>query len=623
MSFVIAQPEFVTAAAENLASIRSALTEAAAAASGPTSAMAAAGADEVSAAIAQMFGAYGQEFQAFNAQAAAFHAEFVSLLNGSGAAYLATELANAQRNLINAANAGQSAAAAAVAAEPLLTIPIPIPPLPPSTGGGLGGLLGGSGGLLGPVLFGGSGGLLGGLVGGGSPLASLIGSNPLAQAFGQFGGAFASALLAGQAETFLTNTLTSIPGLGGLLQGLLPGIFGTPPTGITGPPLNAWQMLYIHTNQNLVGLNEAWARDPNPLAGAITHNWQGYAYETGRDWQLAFNNLPFELQHMPETLQIGAAGLASFDAAKYLRISADGATGAQQTLNTSFSKFNADLNANFAKFPSDWAKVNYDIGTGHYNTAVTDGTRAVLNLFLNGFDTSNLNDIKLEGPIADLFPVLALPGTQLEGMSTLMTGGSVGQHMVANAGRFFTALSDTSVSAGVAVEILPPDLTANPPVLLPSIALQMNAFFGLPLSLMFGLGGAPVAMLNGIATSGQIIGAGMVTGNPSQTFGGIIDMPAYALDGLLNGEAIVDVPLPVTISTGNVVLGDIVTIPIVAHLPFDGLLVPPHPLKATIPVQLLGINIPVDLTLGGTKFGGLFSLLTNNGFRILADAITN
>jgi hypothetical protein len=354
------------------------------------------------------------------------------------------------------------------------------------------------------------------------------------------------------------------------------------------------------------------------LAGAITHNWQGYSYETGRDWQLALNNLPFELQHMPETLQTGAAGLAAFDAAKYLRISADGATGAQQTMNTSFAKFNADLNANLAKFPSDWAKVNYDIGTGHYNTAVTDGTKAVLNLFLNGFDTSNLNDIKLEGPIADLFPALALPGTQLHGMSTLMTGGSVGQRMVANAGNFFTALSDTSVSANVAVQI---DLGGG--LILPSIALQMNAFFGLPLSLMFGLGGAPVAMLNGIATSGQIIGAGMLTGNPSQTFGGINDMPAYALDGLLNGEAIVDVPLPVTISTGLPIIGDIVTIPIVAHLPFDGLLVPPHPLKATIPIQLIGVDIPVDLTLGGTKFGGLFSLLTNNGFRILADAITN
>src|SRR5882757_3461902 len=127
MSFVIAQPDFMTAAAENLASIRSALTEAAAAAAGPTSAMAAAGADEVSAAIAQAFGAYGQEFQALNAQAAAFHAAFASLLNGSGAAYLSTELANAQQALQNA----MKSPAFPAATDPIFGLPIP-----PILGGG-------------------------------------------------------------------------------------------------------------------------------------------------------------------------------------------------------------------------------------------------------------------------------------------------------------------------------------------------------------------------------------------------------------------------------------------------------------------------------------------------------
>jgi hypothetical protein len=154
----------------------------------------------------------------------------------------------------------------------------------------------------------------------------------------------------------------------------------------------------------------------------------------------------------------------------------------------------------------------------------------------------------------------------------------------------------------------------------------MNAFFGLPLALGFGLAGAPVAMLDGLATSGTIIGGGMLTGNPSQVFGGINDIPAYMLDGLLNGEAIVDLPLPITVPIP--VLGVDVTIPVTAHLPFDGLLVPPHPLSATVPVSV-GVpglplaEIPVNLTFGGTKFGGLAALLTNNGFRILADAITN
>jgi hypothetical protein len=631
MSFVIAQPDFVTAAAENLSGIRSSLGEAAAAAAAPTSSLAAAGADEVSAAIAQMFGTYGQEFQAVGAQAAAFHAEFVGLLNGSGAAYLATELANAQQGLQSA----MTSSAATAASDPLggLLGGLGGGGTTTGTGGlGLGGLLGGSGGLFDPVLFGGTGGLLGPLIGGNTFLASLSSGGPLGplvQAFDQQAGAFTSALIAGQAQQFLTGQLANLPGLGPILQGLLPGIFGSPTPAPTGPPLNAWQMLYAHTNANLVSLNEAFARDPFPLASTITHNWQGYDYLTGRDFTLAFNNLPFELQHMPETLQIGAQGLASFDGAKYLKLSADGTTGALGTINTYGAKFNADLTANFGKFPSEWSLVNQDIAAGHYNKSVTDGTKAVLDLFLNGFDTRNLNNILLLGPIADTFPILSLPGQQLLGMSTLMTGHSVGQQMVANAGHFFTALTDTNVSASITPTASLGDPLHLPPIL-PSLSLGLDSHFGLALSMLFGFAGAPVAGLNGIATSGQIIGAGMLTGNPSQVFGGINDMPAYFLDGFLNGEAIVDLPLPIQIDVGSAVpiLGPIlglgtVTIPVTAHLPFDGFLVPPHPLMASVPIDVLGNTINVDVTLGGTQFGGLASLLTNSGFRNLADSITN
>jgi hypothetical protein len=372
----------------------------------------------------------------------------------------------------------------------------------------------------------------------------------------------------------------------------------------------------------LVSLNEAFARDPFPVASTITHNWQGYDYLTGRDFTLAFNNLPFELQHMPETLQIGAQGLASFDGAKYLKLSADGTTGALGTINTYGAKFNADLTANFGKFPSEWSLVNQDIAAGHYNKSVTDGTKAVLDLFLNGFDTRNLNNILLLGPIADTFPILSLPGQQLLGMSTLMTGHSVGQQMVANAGHFFTALTDTNVSASVTPTI---DLGSLVPLVLPSVSLGLDSHFGLALSMLFGIAGPATAGLNGVATSGQIIGAGMLTGNPSQVFGGINDMPAYFLDGMLNGEAIVDLPLPIQIDLSSIPLLGLgaVTIPVVAHLPFDGFLVPPHPLTASVPIDVLGNTINVDVTLGGTKFGGLASLLTNSGFRTLADSITN
>jgi PE family len=96
MSYVIAAPELVEAAAQNLAGIRSSLGQVTAAAAGPTTGVLAAGADEVSAAIAQLFGTYGQDFQALSAQAAAFHEEFVGLLNAGAGAYASAEAVGAQ-----------------------------------------------------------------------------------------------------------------------------------------------------------------------------------------------------------------------------------------------------------------------------------------------------------------------------------------------------------------------------------------------------------------------------------------------------------------------------------------------------------------------------------------------
>lgn len=67
MSFVSVAPEIVVAAATDLAGIGSAISAANAAAAAPTTAVLAAGADEVSAAIAALFGAHGQAYQTVSA----------------------------------------------------------------------------------------------------------------------------------------------------------------------------------------------------------------------------------------------------------------------------------------------------------------------------------------------------------------------------------------------------------------------------------------------------------------------------------------------------------------------------------------------------------------------------
>ncbi|MDT5258540.1 MAG: hypothetical protein QOD10_3620, partial [Mycobacterium sp.] len=103
MSFLTAAPDLVTAAATDLASIGSAITEANAAAAAPTTGVLAAGADEVSMAIAALFSGQGQAFHALSSKAAAFHAQFVQNMSSGGAAYNGAE-ASAQQGFLDVLN---------------------------------------------------------------------------------------------------------------------------------------------------------------------------------------------------------------------------------------------------------------------------------------------------------------------------------------------------------------------------------------------------------------------------------------------------------------------------------------------------------------------------------------
>ncbi len=80
----IAHPDQVAGAARDLASIGSTINEANAAAAGQTTSVLAAGADEVSAAVAAVFGAHAEGYQVLSTQAAAFHQQFVQALTAVG-----------------------------------------------------------------------------------------------------------------------------------------------------------------------------------------------------------------------------------------------------------------------------------------------------------------------------------------------------------------------------------------------------------------------------------------------------------------------------------------------------------------------------------------------------------
>lgn len=92
MSFLVAVPDLLATAAQDLAGIGSTISTAAAAV---TLHLAPAAADEVSEQIAALFGAHADAYQVVSARAAAFHDAFVRAVNVGAASYASTDAASA------------------------------------------------------------------------------------------------------------------------------------------------------------------------------------------------------------------------------------------------------------------------------------------------------------------------------------------------------------------------------------------------------------------------------------------------------------------------------------------------------------------------------------------------
>ncbi len=529
MSFAIA-PQMVTAAAENLAGIASTLGEAATAAAGPTTSVAAAAADDVSTAISRLFGVYGRQFHAVGDQAAAFHNEFVGLLRGGAAAYLSTEIANAQQ-----------AGAGAAASTPIL--------------GGLGPILGGGtgGGILGG---------LGSLPGGGS-------FGPILDRVGQQIDAALTASFDGYEATFL------------------PGLFAAGTTAsAAGDP---WRALFANTSANLQTIYDTWAAHPFPVLHQIISNQTGYANTVATAFTTTLQNFPTTLANVPTNVELSFQGTSTFVPAMQSFINQQ--TGYGQAIGAALPPFGADLQKSFPAFESDLGMAGQALMTGDFHGAVRDIPRAVLRLFLSGVDISNLSTVKVEGPVGDLVPLSSLPSEVEQSFVNLLPPASIPEQIAQN---FVNGINTSALPLG------------------------------------FALIGPSIAGLDGLATGATAFGAALQTGNGVAAVGAVVDMPAYALNGFLNGETIVDLTIPVTETVDIPAIPPLLPAislgpsnPVVVHLPFDGILTPPQQIQVTVESATGPVTIPlVELGFGGTQYGGLFPELLNYIPEQIASAIT-
>lgn len=95
MSYVMAVPEIIEAAAADLAALRSTLSAASTAAASQTTQIVAAAEDEVSAAIATVLSSHGQGYQVLSARALEFHTRLAQALSAGAGAYSGAEAGSA------------------------------------------------------------------------------------------------------------------------------------------------------------------------------------------------------------------------------------------------------------------------------------------------------------------------------------------------------------------------------------------------------------------------------------------------------------------------------------------------------------------------------------------------
>lgn len=483
MSFVVAMPDLIQGAAQDLAGIRSSLAEATAAATGPTTGVAAAAEDEVSIALASLFGNFGAEFQAVSAQAQAFHQEFLGLINAGANAYLGAEAANVQQTLLGDIGAPAQA-----------------------------------------------------LLGGGLPAPAAV---------------------------------DAITGFGAT---------------VAAP----YQALVFNTATNLQSLGAGISANPAPFLRQFLTNQAGYAQTIATGLQTAVQNLPAELANLPATIQAGIQGLLAFNPIPVLQQIVDQQIGYAQLIATSLQNAGNDFVAGLTAFPANLQTGLQTIMSGDVSGGLLQVGGAFLapvltNLNVTIDPVTGLLDIVPGGALGDLLPLFGIPAQMAQNFTNLLPPGSVPAMVAQNATNLLSTVTDVSQTL---------DLNTG------------NLHIGLPLALALDAIGPPVTTLEAIGSSATAFFGAVQTGDGLGALAALIDAPAVAANGFLNGQAMLGLP------------ASLFGIDTITVIPLGGVLTPLQ--FASLEIPILG---PGSLLLSGTGFGGILPGLLTFLPETLAQAI--
>lgn len=484
-------------------------------------------------------------------------------------------------------------------------------------------------------------------------------SAAVAQLFGRYGQEFQALSARGAAwQADLTRLLNN--SAAAYLGTDVAQALGLATGGSSGPaataPGGAYQSLFTNTAANLGALGAGWGANPLPFLRQFLANQQTYAQGFATALASTVQNFPTNAATFPAAVEVAFEQFASFDAAYYAQNFIATQLGFAQTFVTASTRGLTSLVAGLPKFfATAGSALETFASTGNYNAAISQLAGGYRDLLITGYDTSNYSYAlngnildptnppvvtgaaypQLVGPLEDFFTVFNLPGQEAQYLTNLMPP-STPRQMAQNFSNVLNALTLTNVEAQVYIPLTNPQ------------AGFTTLTYSLPLVLTYSLAGPPFAALDAFGSSVDSFNHSLATGNALAAVSTVVDAPANILNGFLNGEVFVDdripVPLPdIVIPTGLPAgFPQTFTIPtpkggsITPHIPFDGLLVPPHYLTATvdIPGEVIPTGLPMPFpptitvpgvnfegTVYGTPFMGMAPLLINYVPQQLALAI--
>lgn len=423
------------------------------------------------------------------------------------------------------------------------------------------------------------------------------------------------------AEAYFGTEITAAAQLSGQFEAgsrvaLQPGLWAS--NAASGPG-GAYGKLFARTSANLEALYSAWSAHPFPFLSQVIANQQVYWREIAAALAGAIQNFPALLANLPAVIEAAVQQFLAFNAAYYIQEIVTTQIGFGQLFATTFEHGVTELIAGWPAFNAEVQLAFQQLLEGDFDDAVSGLARAFANLLVTGYDTSDVTtsstgttlsltaNPKILGPLGDLFTIMNIPAQQAQYFTDLIPP-SIPREVAQNFTNAVNILTIPRIQAVASFDIA-------------TGAGRLEGFFGVPLVLTYAAVGAPYAALESLAASATAIEQAVDTGNALNVLGALVEAPAYAMDGYLNGQSILD--MTVRVPTG---LGPLLPDPvaITLHLPFDGILVPPHPGTATIsfpgyPIPVPGF--PKTVTIYGTPFSGMAPLLINYIPQQLAHAI--